>query len=201
MLQAINNAHEAENVKPMVLPTNWNSLTVPEQIYVVVSLERVDRGLPPYLGINAGLSANAQAAAVAGQDPSLANGFADATDPGGDWAYGGVWAGDYSPLGADFGWMYADGWGGSLMTTWNGYCYSATAPACWGHRETLLGADPGYNPGVGLYCTTCEMGVGYSFLAKYRWGSYVGLIERPSGAPPAMTFSWAANVRPYLPAQ
>jgi hypothetical protein len=196
MLQAINNAHAVENVKPMVLPTNWNSLTVPEQIYVVITLERVDRGLAPYLGINAALSGNAQAAAVAGHDPSLARGFPGVTS--GD---GGIWAGDYSPLSADFGWMYNDGWGGSLMTTTNGDCSSAKAPPCWGHRDQILGADPGWNPGVGLGCTTCEVGVGYSFLARYRWGSYVGLIERPIGPPPAMIFTWAKNVAPYLPAQ
>ena len=36
----------AEGVGPMTLPTNFTSLTVQEQILVLVNLERVDRGEP-----------------------------------------------------------------------------------------------------------------------------------------------------------
>ena len=198
-VQAISVAHLAEGVKPMVLPINWNSLSVAEQIFVVTDLERVDRGLPPYLGINAALSANAQAAADTGKDPTVAARFPLAAGTAGSLAFGGVWSGNFSPLSADFGWMYSDGWGGSQIATFNFACTRATALGCWGHRDEILGDPPGSGLATGLRCTTCEVGVGYALLPRYHWGSYVALIERPAHAPPPMTFTWAHDVAPFLP--
>lgn len=37
----------------MVLPSNVQRLTTAEQLFVVIDLERVDRGLAPYLGLTA----------------------------------------------------------------------------------------------------------------------------------------------------
>ena len=71
-------------------------------------------------------------------------------------------------------------------------CTSATAPGCWAHRDELLGSDPGYNDGVGLNCTTCEMGTGYADVNGA--GSYVDLVELPAGQPPTMTFTWASEL-------
>ena len=55
---------------------------------------------------------------------------------------------------------------------------------------------PGFNPGVGLDSANAEMGVGVAVVNGS--GSFVDLIEAPSGAAPAMTFTWAQNVLPYL---
>ncbi len=66
----------------------------------------------------------------------------------------------------------------------------------WAHRDELLGYDPSYNPGVGLSCTDCEMGTGFAVLGGS--GSFVDLVEQLAGAPPAMTFTWAQDVAPYL---
>ena len=41
---------------------------------------------------------------------------------------------DYTPLGADFAWMYNDGYGGTNAT-----CTSPTDMNCWGHRDNILG--------------------------------------------------------------
>ncbi|MCI4321904.1 MAG: hypothetical protein L3K05_06330 [Thermoplasmata archaeon] len=181
----------------MRLPRNWYSLTPPEQLFVLADLERVARGLPPYLGINAKLAAEAQRGAVGNRDPDAARGFAMSRDARGYQQFGGAWAGgDSTTLGADYGWMYDDGWGGSRATTSNFACTGPGAPACWGHRDELLGSDPAFNPGVGLRCRTCEMGTGFSDAG--RFSSYVDLVERPAGPPPPVTFSWARNVAPYL---
>ena len=196
ILSAINAARGVEGLAPMVLPTNWYSLTTPEQLFVVADLERTARGLAPYVGINAALSADAQQAAVAYGDPGLAKGFAVAVDPQGYPAMGGAWSAGFSVLAADYIWMYDDGWAGSANATSNIVCTSATAAGCWAHRDELLGYDPGYNPGVGLDCANAEMGVG--FAVANGSGSFVDLIEQPKGTPPAMTFTWAANVVPYL---
>jgi hypothetical protein len=176
----------------MVLPSNWYSLSVPEQLFVVADLERTARGLPPYLGINAALSAQSQHAAEVNADPALASGFAVSTDPGGYPAMGGAWSGGFNVLASDYMWMYDDGWAGSVSATSNIACTSASAAGCWAHRDELLGSDPGFNPGVGINATNCEMGVGYAVVGAS--GSYVDLIERPAGNAPAMTFTWAQEL-------
>jgi hypothetical protein len=197
ILSAINNARAVEGVHPMVLPSNWFSLSVPQQLFVLVDLERTARGLPPYLGINAALSANAQHSAATNSDPSIAAGFAMANDAQGSAGFGGAWSGGFNPLAADYIWMYDDTWGGSAAKTSNIACTSAGAAGCWAHRDELLGSDPGYNQGVGLGCTTCEVGTGFAMVNGDA--SYVDLIEIPKGTPPPMSFTWANNVLPNLP--
>jgi hypothetical protein len=196
ILAAINNARAQEGVKAMVLPSNWYNITTAQQLFVLADLERVDRGLPAYVGINAALSANAQHAALTNSDPTVAAGFPVADNAQGYPAMGGSWSGGFSPLAADYIWMYDDGWGGSAAQTSNIVCTSARAPGCWAHRLELLGSDPGYNPGVGLQTTNCEMGVGFAMVRGQA--SYVDLIEVPKGALPPMTFTWANDVVPYL---
>jgi len=67
--------------------------------------------------------------------------------------------------------------GGTAAKTSNIACTSAGSAGCWAHRDELLGSDPGYNQGVGLGCTNCEMGTGFAMVnAK---ASYVDLIEIP----------------------
>ena len=131
----------------MVLPTNWFSLSDPEQLFVLADLERTARGLPPYLGLNAHLTAEAQLAASDDTDPSLATGFAVAPTHEGAPRMGGTWASGITTLGADFLWMYADGWGGTPAGTPNTACTSPSAAGCWAHRDELLGVDPRFNRG------------------------------------------------------
>lgn len=196
-LAAINNARAIEGVRPMVLPSNWFSLTVPEQLFVIADLERTARGLPPYVGINAALSADAQHAAATNSDPSVAAGFPMADDAQGSAGFGGAWSGGFTVLAADYIWMYDDTWGGSAAKTSNIACTSAGAAGCWAHRDELLGSDPGYNQGVGLGCTDCEMGTGFAMVNG--GASYVDLIEIPKGSLPPMSFTWVNNVLPNLP--
>jgi hypothetical protein len=194
LLRAVDGARVVEGLGPLTLPTNWYTLSVPEQLFVLADIERVDRGLPPYLGLNRQLSASAQRAAVAGQDPLVARGFRIARVKGAV-AYGSTFSSGFSALEADYIWMYDDGWGGG--TSPNLACTSPTALGCWGHRDQLLGSDGRYNPGVGLECAVCEMGAGYA--REGGAGAFTDLVERPAGPPPAMYFTWAKDVEPYLP--
>ncbi len=195
VLRAIDHARAVEGLAPMTLPSTWYSLTTTQQLFVVTNLERVARGLRPYRGLNATLSAAAQRAAASRADPALARGFAVATTRGVP-AWGGAWSGGFSVLAADYMWMYDDGWGGSVAATSNVACTTSTARGCWGHRDELLGYDPGYNPGVGLDATNVVVGAGFARVRSSS--SFTVLLERPAGAPPPMTFTWAKDVAPYL---
>ena len=196
VLAAINNARTVEGLGPMTLPSNWYSLSTGQQLFVVTNLERTARGLPPYLGINSALSAEAQHAAATNNDPGVAAGFAIGNDAQGTPGMGAAWSGGFSVLAADYIWMYDDGWSGSRAATSNVACTSPSAAGCWGHRDELLGYDPGYNPGVGLDATNVEVGVGFAVVGSSS--SFVVLLELPKATPPAMTFTWANNVAPYL---
>jgi hypothetical protein len=192
ILQAINVARGDEGLVAMVLPSNWYSISQDQQLFVIANLERTARGFPPYLGLNAALSANAQHAAATNSDPSLATGFSVGNDAQGEPGMGGAWAGGFTVLAADYVWMYDDGWGGNAAATSNIVCTSPSASGCWAHRDELLGSDLGYNPGVGLNCQDCEMGAGYAEVGNTS--SFADLIELPKGDPPAMTFTWAQEL-------
>jgi len=119
-----------EGLGPITLPSNFGSLTPAEQMFVITNLERVDRGLPPVVGLAANLDAYAQQGADSGSDPS----FPPNTDGGGS-----LWAGSPNIFDAYQAWMYNDGWDGSGST--NEACSSPSAPLCWGHRDIILGSD------------------------------------------------------------
>lgn len=197
VLLAINHARHAMRLAPMVLPSNWSRLSPAEQVLVVVNLERIALHMAPYLGLNGLLTASALRASHAFGDPVEVPSFPTAL-LGGVPRFGSAWADNGNVLTADYFWMYDDGWGGSAGETSNLVCTSATDPGCWGHRDELLGADPGFNSGVGTDCTTCEMGAAYTTT---RGGSLTALVQRPVGRPPAMYFTWASERRFFTAAR
>ena len=136
------------------------------------------------------------AAAQHEADPAYAKGFRTGLDPEGVPGMGATLAMGYTTLEADYVWMYEDGWGGNTSLTPNLACTFAGALGCWGHRDQLLGYDGTYNFGVGLHCTTCEMGTGFAVVNGT--GSFTSRIELPAGSPPPMYFTWAKNVVPFL---
>jgi hypothetical protein len=161
-LAAIDRARAKEGVGPMYLPSDFDSLSGDEQLLVVIDLERVGRGLPPFAGIVASLDSIAQRGTqVSGQpagafeDPTFPFGFS--VDSGSAFAYrchsngwgsgacdgsgypgASLAAGELiSVLDADYHWMYDDGYGGPNVD-----CMTPTAAACWGHRDNILGLYP-----------------------------------------------------------
>lgn len=125
VLAAIDAARAREGVKPMTLPAGYFSLTVPEQLFVVVNLERVDRGLAPFAGISDAMDANAAQGADAGTDPP---------DPSGVVYDDELWSGgSVSALDSDYGWMYDDGRGSGNLD-----CPRTGGPGCWDHRNAIL---------------------------------------------------------------
>ena len=170
-VQAIDNARAAEGVGPLYLPTDYGQLTPAEQVFVVIDLERVGRGLPPFAGLVSSLDSLAETGVNPPglppgywEDPVLPSGFSlgAGTNLAWDCTLQGQYPYDYSvscpglgnagasiaaggmisPLDADFSWMYNDGWGGSLSSTSNIDCTSPAAQGCWGHRDNILGPYP-----------------------------------------------------------
>jgi hypothetical protein len=175
LLDEIDHVASAEGLAPMALPSNWGSLTVPEQIFVVINLERIDRGLQPLLGLTVPWNLVAQIGADDNTDPGAGSGYVSVA---------GVWAGGvYNALEADLDWMYEDGPGAI-----NVGCPSAGAPGCWEHRNEILSMGS---------CTTCVAGAGYDSVSGAS--SMTAVIVEPNGSTPALSFSWVDNVAPYLP--
>ena len=121
-LDAIDSARAKEGVRPMVLPADFARLTVPEQLFVAVDRERVDRGLAPFTGLTTALDADARQGADTARLPAR---------PGP--AYGSVateWIGDVdNGLDADFEWLYNDGPDSGVPG-----CSGSRTSGCWGDR-------------------------------------------------------------------
>jgi len=129
-IQAIDNARANPNVDGIgkllldssvsstALPA-FQAMTVPQQLFVVANLERVDRGLPPVTGLTTQLDSVGQSGASAGGDPSLASstlsGGALVVSWGSNWA-----GGTNNAIGTDYYLMYDDGYPGI-----NGDCTSS----------------------------------------------------------------------------
>lgn len=198
LLSATNAAQKAEGRHSIVLPTNYLRLSVTKQMFVLTNLERISHGVPPLEGLSPYLSAAASKAAHKGQDPLFQRAFGPVKvwfpPQGGDYAFGGTWAGEsVNALAAMFGWMYDDGWAGKGATR-NIACSGPGGSGCWGHRDELLGEY------TGTTCTDCIAGGGYASPATRGWDeSYVLVLVRPVQFPTPLLFTWDGNVLPNLP--
>ena len=122
-LRLIDYCRGQQGIGPLRLPSNFAQLSVPEQMLVIIDLERVNRGEVPVAGLTAPLDHLAQQAAATGSDPAI--GFGD------------IWeGGPISTAQADYGWMYDDGYAGS-----NTGCTAPGSAECWGHRDIILADD------------------------------------------------------------
>jgi hypothetical protein len=204
LLASINQAQAAEGVPGFVLPSNYFSLSVTRQMFVLINLERISRGVPPFAGLSPYLSAVATTAASHQTDPPFQSSYGPVKvwypPSGGYYAVGGTWAGGLdNAAAAVFLWMYADGCGTGSM---NLDCNSKGAG--YGHRDDLLGVN-GFAGGTG--CTDCVAGAGYVSLPanvrrKALGGpeSYDFIIVRPVQFPTPMVFAWDGDVLGRLPA-
>ena len=156
-LAGIDAARASEGVGPISLPDNWSTLSAEQQLFVLTNLERVDRGLPPILGLDNGLDSSAESAAAAGTDP---------TGPAGS-SWWSTWAGgEPGVLTADYDWLYNDGPNSNNV---------ACPPSCWGHRNALLVAGTALYMGAGHSGAnlTTLIASGYAGTAIFPWSAVV----------------------------
>ncbi|MGH9303851.1 MAG: hypothetical protein ACRDZ5_05480 [Acidimicrobiales bacterium] len=182
---ATDNAHRAERVARIVLPRNFNRLTPAEQSLVLVDIERVSRGETPVLGLSGKVNVFAQEGAKANEDPQLGSGIRGATG-----SYASNWAAALSPLDANYGWMYTDGWAGKRTRNFD--CTSARAPGCWGHRDNIL-TDASR---MACYRPSCTLVMGAGFVRNgwergSGYNSYTELLVQISGPGPGFYYTWA----------
>ena len=176
VLDAIDQARAAEGIGPMTLPGSYPAMAPEAQLLAIVNRERADRGLATLAGTTGDLDSVAQGGADTLTDPAVsAPPYAD-----------GRWQGTSTEanaltqaLGADYYWMYQDGWGGSQSATFNIDCTSATAPGCWSHRRALLVA---FDPGL-----TLSMGAAVNPTAAQGYPVWTTLLMGTTGHPPAYT--------------
>ena len=179
VLAAINHAHAREGVRPMVLPAGFANLSLPEQLFVGVNLERVDRGLPAFGGLTTGLDQNAQRGAEDANDPP---------DPGRTYALDDAeWAGGSSNgLDAVYGWMYDDGFDSGNLD-----CVHRGAAGCWGHRKGILD-DFGSGPHLAMGAAADMVGDTHQ---GDRGGTSMAVTLAVADAPVStFTYSWAQVV-------
>jgi len=164
----------------------YQKLTPAQQLFVVVNLERTERGLAPAVVLSRSLNAVAQAGARAGRDPAMASvprrlpGGGRTVNTGANWAGGFV-----NPLGADYEWMYDDGPGGSNLD-----CRTAASRLCWGHRDIVLTGFGGHASCSGG--SVLAMGAGHAAAAGgYRESDTVLLAGVCGPAPTDAAFTWS----------
>jgi hypothetical protein len=190
-LAMLNAGRLSEQLGPVVLPPNWQQLTVAEQLFVLTELERTARGLPADTGLAADWNAAAQLGADAGQDPTR----------GGRGARGfqAVWAGgEPNPIVVMADWVYADGvfLDGSSQ---NLGCSQSSTSGCWSHRDIVLHDSAATACGSRCAVGAAFSATGFSAGSAGRQESYAeifGIDGRNNSDPLAFTWSTEQKLLP-----
>jgi len=190
-LVLINDARSAEEgLGPLSINlSRYDALSVPEQLFVLVNLERISRGEQPGYALISKLDTVSVQGAQQRRDPSPA--------PNLPYGYHVIWStAGTSPsqaaFQADWGWTYEDG--PPPYHGWSNYdCARAGAPGCWVHRNSILelrpsslasdkqavlvmGAGAALNPNLG-----------YSLAMEFSW-----FAKKPSSG---VVFTWAQALK------
>ena len=124
-----------EGLAPLPLPSNWSSLSDPQRGFVLMNLERIERGETPIIGVSTTLDTYAAEGADANTDPPVSF----ITDGVG----GSIWDGGNFVTWGMVGFLYYDGPGGINLD-----CTTTNSSGCWGHRDNIL--DGASNPSLAV---------------------------------------------------
>jgi len=181
-LQATDGARAREGLPPMTLPGNYSALTPAEELFVLADTERVDRGLPPAVGLVNEFDQDAQAAALADTDPTPT-----IVPPGiGIVRWASNWSENAGALGSNYNWMYDDGPGSGNLACGSG------SGGCWGHRDNILGFNAAQLAASG---GTLVMGAGEASPAGAKpWMSDTELFAVITHSPAFYIYTWGQAV-------
>jgi len=129
----------SEGYGPLMLPADYEQLSLVQQLVAVANAERSMRGLP--------------AEPESSQWDNLAHqGAVSEVDPSGppNTSWGSNLSVGYArPLAADFAWMYDDGPGSNNLA-----CTPSNPSGCWGHRNNILNSLGPAQMGAGAATTS-----------------------------------------------
>lgn len=175
---AIERARSMEPMKQyaLILPDDFRHLTLAQQTFVVIDLERVDRGLRPIEGLVPAFNQSAQDAAADQADPSPPMSQLAAA---GVRQYRTLWARADGALASDYEWMYDDGYSpdGDL----NVNCNAPDDAGCWSHRRAILAPFARFS--------RLLAGAG-SADASGGYDSVTAILTGGSGPSPQFTYTW-----------
>lgn len=177
----LNEARASLGQAPYALPSDFASLTPPEQLLVLADSDRALYGLAPVPGLTDGLDQAAAAGVMNDADP-LPNDTS--------WyAFTSNWAGGFANAVLAYeAWMYDDGLGSGNVD-----CTAANPSGCWGHRHNVLWQfDSGGSLAMGAAAGTDSGGnPGYALLIE----------EAAPSSRPNYTFTWGPAAPSSAPAQ
>jgi hypothetical protein len=161
-----------EGSAPLTLPANWAQLTDTQRAFVLLNLERIERGETPFLGESSKLDGYAKQGAEANTDPSPPDGA--------NW-YGSNWFGGTDSTDAVQGYVFDDGPGSGNLA-----CSGGATWGCWGHRDNILENASGTDLDAGLADgsngdSTEVFGSGYTDL-NFFWSAELA-AGYPQGLP------------------
>jgi hypothetical protein len=180
---AIDAARSMESMQhpDLVLPNNYRSLDPAEQTFVVIDLERIDRGLRPLAGLVPALNADALSAAGRQIDPTPQMAHLQHL---GVARYRTLWASSLGPLVSDYEWMYDDGY--SAAGSSNVDCQSPQAAGCWAHRRAILATFDGRSR---------LLAGAASVTAPHGFDSITAILTGGEGSSPHFAYTWLAALR------
>ncbi len=163
-----------EGLPPLVLPSNWTTLTPAEQMFVSTNMERVSRGLPAIPDLVNTYDAEVTTGMQTDADPVI-NENVNGSES--------IWAGgNDTVLGAMNGWLYADGVGVGNLD-----CNAPTDPGCWGHRNAILDGPAGT-----ITANEMDAVVGTDTMGSPSYAAAFVLDPNPTPAA-NVVFTWAAE--------
>ena len=170
----LDKARSRVHLPPYALPANFPSLPPPRQLFILVNLDRVQYGLPPFPGMTAQLDHDALVSGVWRADdphPSHTTGL-NAWWPG--------WAGAFhnAPMAYET-WVWNDGLGST-----NPRCTPSDHSRCWGHRHSVLWK---YGP-------VLAMGAAAGRDSRHHRGYTYLFVGGNAAYTPTYTYTWKQAV-------
>ncbi len=172
----LDKARSRVHLPPYALPANFPSLSPPRQLFILVNLDRVQYGLPPFPGMTAALNHDALVSGVwRADDPYPSNATSLNT-----WWPG--WAGAFynAPMAYE-AWVWSDGLGST-----NPHCTPSDHSRCWGHRHSVLWKFPAGS--------VLAMGVAAGSDSSHHRGYAYLFVGGNAGYTPAYTYTWKQAV-------